>query len=173
MKKNYIENLLKLREHNESIYIYPKIEVSENIYVTRKFTNDEIKLIKKNVSKNKRKFKINKMRQVETFYKNLIKTQNIYPDNTSKCIYNIKSSRDCILDSDLIILSSSIYLDQSQYPQLNDYDNIVSKFIEIFDFDCLKIMFSSQNEKNIIVLDVSNIKNNNAEILEEIYALLC
>ena len=42
MNKDYLEKLLNLRKNDECIYIYPKVNISENIYTTQKLSNNEV-----------------------------------------------------------------------------------------------------------------------------------
>jgi hypothetical protein len=177
MDEIYIKKIFNLKNTCDELFIYPLINKFEKKYITRNLSNDEIQLLKKNISSVQKKIIITNIIQTEIYYKNLIKIHQNDNLNKSSCIiYCTKQYNDVIINSDLLILSSITKIDENEYPYLNknSYDDIIYKTMDIYDFYSFKVVFCSQNNKNIIYIDISNIKQNNkdANMLIEIYNII-
>ncbi len=162
----FFDKIIERIEKNKynSVYLYPLVIQNENGCETKKL--DQVTLNKfkeklKKITKNK----VIVWQQIESHYKNLLKTEKIFQNGTNEIYYMLRSNNDFILEKNnnndnLVIMSNVEKINETQFPPLSNYDRIIKKNFEKYNFENVDIIFVSQNNETTLCIDMSNIQNN-------------
>jgi hypothetical protein len=167
------EKLLELNNNNtHNIHLFFVNKQNENQFNTIKINQEKSKNLKQ-ILKTKTKNKILSWKQTNTNYKNITKTEKIYNNETNEISFTINYPNGYIaFDNNLVIIENKDIADKSNFPSLEEYDNVINKSYEVYIFDNFDVVFVTQNNETIIYIDATNIKKENIKKFEEIFNLL-
>jgi hypothetical protein len=156
------QKLIKYCGKKNVLCFYPGVIKTNFKYETKKFSIDEIINIKEKIKKAYKDVKIINAKQIEYYYKDLVKVN----------IEIIKNNDHVILDNNLLVITNIVFLDELQYPILSHYDYTYSKNMEIYKIGNIEILFVSCNEQTTIYLDISSMKDNDELLFNQFLNLL-
>lgn len=166
------DKILELQKNNiEKMHLYFINKQIDNYICTTKLNHEQSKNLKQFL---KKKNKILSWKQIETNFRNLTKTEKIYNDGTNEIIFTNNYPNDyIIIDNNLIVIQNKDIVDKNNFPSLEEYDNVINKYCESYNFDNFNVVFITQNNETIVYIDIINFnKKENNRIFENILNLL-
>ena len=147
------DQILELKGKYDEISIYPSVLKTEYGYDTKKLNKGDLIKIKEKLSKNK----LEKSEQIEYYHKNLVKIEKIFQNGTHQCMCYMKYNSNFVqYQNDLIVMNSVENIEESQFPNLNNYDKVVRKTIEKYNFGSFNVLLITEKGTTILCIDVLN-----------------
>lgn len=157
-----IDNIFQIKDKN-TCHIYPDVIINGEKVITRKLNDIEKNNIKNELTTKFKHVKNVKFQQKETECNNMIKIEKYYNDEKYAIDYenhNIKHYYDA--EKNMLILINSITdINENNFPQLSEYDNIENKNIDIVIInDIVSIIFQTLFEHTNFYIDITKMQNN-------------